>query len=74
MSRERTLTLFAFSSDNWRRPEQEMSMRMSPLRQYLWTELARLVESGIRLRGALLRRNPVARFWHRTSAAKNVLP
>ena len=41
-----TLTLFAFSSDNWRRPEQEVSTLMSLLRQYLRTELARLVESG----------------------------
>jgi undecaprenyl diphosphate synthase len=44
-----TLTLFAFSSDNWRRPEQEVSTLMSLLRQYLRTELARLVESGTHL-------------------------
>src|SRR4051812_31386254 len=44
-----TLTLFAFSSDNWRRPEQEVSTLMSLLRHYLRAELARLIESGIRL-------------------------
>jgi len=44
------LTLFAFSSDNWRRPDQEVRTLMSLLRQYLHTELRRLVESGVRLR------------------------
>jgi undecaprenyl diphosphate synthase len=44
-----TLTLFAFSSDNWRRPPQEVSALMSLLRQYLRAELARLVDSGARL-------------------------
>src|SRR5712691_8159233 len=43
------LTLFAFSSDNWRRPEQEISTLMSLLRQYLRAELRQLVDSGIRL-------------------------
>jgi undecaprenyl diphosphate synthase len=45
----RALTLFAFSSDNWQRPNQELSALMSLLRQYLQTELRRLVESGVRL-------------------------
>jgi undecaprenyl diphosphate synthase len=44
-----TLTLFAFSSDNWRRPRAEVSALMSLLRQYLEAELARLIESGARL-------------------------
>src|SRR5499427_6456282 len=44
-----TLTLFAFSSDNWRRPQQEVSTLMLLLRYYLRTELARLVESGTHL-------------------------
>ena len=34
-----TLTLFAFSSDNWRRPRAEVSALMSLLRQYLQAEL-----------------------------------
>jgi undecaprenyl diphosphate synthase len=38
------LTLFAFSSDNWRRPDEEVSALMSLLRRYLRAELARLVE------------------------------
>jgi undecaprenyl diphosphate synthase len=44
-----TLSLFAFSSDNWRRPAQEVGALMSLLRHYLRAELARLVDSGVRL-------------------------
>jgi undecaprenyl diphosphate synthase len=44
-----TLTLFAFSSDNWRRPDQEVRTLMSLLRRYLRAELRRLLESGTRL-------------------------
>jgi undecaprenyl diphosphate synthase len=43
------LTLFAFSSDNWRRPPEEVRALMSLLRQYLAAELPRLVDSGTRL-------------------------
>src|SRR3954470_245675 len=44
-----TLTLFAFSSDNWRRPRAEVSALMSLLRNYLACELQHLAENGIRL-------------------------
>jgi undecaprenyl diphosphate synthase len=44
-----TLTLFAFSSDNWRRPGPEVSALMSLLRQDLLAELAELIEHGVRL-------------------------
>jgi len=44
-----TLTLFAFSSDNWRRPPQEVSALMALLRHYMRAELDRLVENGARL-------------------------
>jgi undecaprenyl diphosphate synthase len=43
------LTLFAFSSDNWRRPAAEVRVLMSLLRRYLIAELPRLIESGTRL-------------------------
>src|SRR5438270_12910630 len=43
------LTLFAFSSDNWRRPSAEVNALMALLRHYLACELEQLVESGIRL-------------------------
>jgi undecaprenyl diphosphate synthase len=44
-----TLTLYAFSSDNWRRPRQEVRALMALLRHYLHAELARVVEGGARL-------------------------
>lgn len=43
------LTLFAFSSDNWRRPPDEVGALMRLLQRYLDTEIARLVDNGIRL-------------------------
>jgi undecaprenyl diphosphate synthase len=44
-----TLTLFAFSSDNWRRPRDEVGALMSLLRRYLQAELTRLVDNDVRL-------------------------
>jgi undecaprenyl diphosphate synthase len=44
-----TLTLYAFSADNWRRPETEVRFLMGLLRRYLETEMARLARSGARL-------------------------
>jgi undecaprenyl diphosphate synthase len=44
-----TLTLFAFSSDNWRRPRDEVGALMSLLRRYLQAELARLLDNDVRL-------------------------
>jgi undecaprenyl diphosphate synthase len=43
-----TLTLYAFSSDNWRRPRGEVDNLMSLFQQYLDSECDRLVERGIR--------------------------
>jgi undecaprenyl diphosphate synthase len=43
------LTLFAFSSDNWRRPSAEVGALMTLLHHYLRAEVAQLVESGTRL-------------------------
>ncbi len=44
-----TLTLYAFSCDNWRRPEAEVEALMRLLRHYLSREVARLVRNGVRL-------------------------
>jgi undecaprenyl diphosphate synthase len=44
------LTLYAFSSENWRRPADEVSDLMGLLRLYLRTEIAELHRNGIRLR------------------------
>ena len=43
------LTLFAFSADNWRRPDAEVAALMALLRLYLDVETARLAEAGVRL-------------------------
>jgi undecaprenyl diphosphate synthase len=44
------LTLYAFSSENWRRPMGEVIDLTGLLRQYLKSELAELKEKGVRLR------------------------
>ena len=45
-----TLTLYAFSSDNWRRPPAEVTALMGLLRFYLANEIESLVRNGVRLR------------------------
>jgi undecaprenyl diphosphate synthase len=44
------LTLFGFSSENWKRPESEVSDLMGLMRHYLRTELKELERNGARLR------------------------
>src|SRR5712664_3197845 len=44
-----TLTLYAFSSDNWRRPKAEVTALMALLRFYLSNEVDSLVRNGVRL-------------------------
>ena len=44
-----TLTLYAFSSDNWRRPKTEVSVLMKLFARYLRTEVAELKANGVRL-------------------------
>ena len=44
-----TLTLYAFSSDNWRRPASEVAALMWLLRSYLANERDVLMRSGVRL-------------------------
>ncbi len=43
------LTLYAFSSDNWRRPQKEVSALMLLLSRYLRSEAEELHDSGVRL-------------------------
>lgn len=43
------LTLYAFSSDNWKRPAPEVSGLMRLFRSYLASETARCVQNGVRL-------------------------
>ena len=44
-----TLTLYAFSSDNWQRPAREVAALMRLFRQHLASETARCVANGVRL-------------------------
>lgn len=44
------LTLFAFSSENWRRPQEEVSLLMRLFVQTLEREIDKLSERGVRLR------------------------
>ena len=44
------LTLYAFSSENWRRPEEEINDLMGLLRLYIGKELNALHKEGIRLK------------------------
>jgi undecaprenyl diphosphate synthase len=46
----RVLTLFAFSSENWRRPRHEVSLLMDLFFRALKRELPRLKANGVRLR------------------------
>jgi undecaprenyl diphosphate synthase len=43
------LTLFAFSTENWSRPEEEVSSLMGLFLQYLEKELKNLSQAGVRL-------------------------
>jgi undecaprenyl diphosphate synthase len=44
------LTLFGFSSENWKRPPDEIESLMGLLRHYLRSEIAELHRHGVRLR------------------------
>ena len=50
MSGVRYLTLFAFSSENWRRPAEEVSLLMRLFMQALEKEVNKLRDQGVRLR------------------------
>jgi len=61
----RRLTLYAFSSDNWRRPATEVETIFWLLRAFLRLETARLKEKGVRL-SAIGRRDRIPRSALRT--------
>ncbi|MEW9797637.1 polyprenyl diphosphate synthase [Alteromonas sp. CYL-A6] len=46
----KSLTLFAFSSENWKRPEEEVSVLMSLFNLVLNNEVRRLNKNGVRLK------------------------
>lgn len=57
------LTLYAFSQENWGRPEDEVSALMELLREYVASETEELREQGVRVRvfGQRERLGPTAR-------------
>jgi len=44
------ITIFAFSTENWRRPEEEVSVLMSLFASYLQKEVDQMEENGVRLK------------------------
>ncbi len=44
------LTLFAFSTENWKRPDEEVSTLMGLFVQYLEKEMGALADAGVRLK------------------------
>ena len=44
------LSLYAFSSENWKRPEDEVSSLMGLLRNYIRSDLNEFVENGVKLK------------------------
>ena len=46
----RFLTLFAFSSENWRRPQEEVALLMQLFSKALQNEISKLDRNGVRLR------------------------
>src|SRR4029077_3898435 len=59
----RYLSLYAFSTENWRRPPREVDGLMGLLRRYLATELGKMMKHQIRLLavGSLRRLPPAVR-------------
>lgn len=46
----RCLTVFGFSTENWRRPAEEVSDLMGLVRSYVASDLMRLAKAGVRIR------------------------
>lgn len=44
------LTLYAFSSENWRRPEDEVDDLMNLMRKFIKSDLEEFIENGVRLK------------------------
>ncbi|MCV0383800.1 MAG: di-trans,poly-cis-decaprenylcistransferase [Erythrobacter sp.] len=44
------LTLYAFSSENWKRPEDEVDDLMNLMRKFIRSDLPEFIENGVRLK------------------------
>ena len=67
-----TLTLYAFSADNWQRPQPEVDELMRLFEKYLRSETATFVSNGIRL-SIVGRRDRIAPALRQTMAAAEKL-
>jgi len=65
-----TLTVYAFSSDNWRRPPDEVNALMWLLRGYLRSEIGRFVANDVRLSVIGRRDRLPSRLVHEIAAAE----
>lgn len=65
------LTLYAFSSDNWSRPEAEVTVLMRLFERYLRGETARCVAEGVRVRVIGRRDRLAARLVRAIEAAES---
>jgi undecaprenyl diphosphate synthase len=45
-----TLTLYAFSTENWRRPEDEVSDLMSLMKRFILSDLEEIAQAGVKLK------------------------
>jgi undecaprenyl diphosphate synthase len=45
----RVLTVYAFSTENWKRPQEEINVLMDLLVEYLYKEIEELCEEGVRV-------------------------
>lgn len=63
------LTIYAFSQENWNRPQQEINALMGLLEHYLSTERTSLIEQGVRFQaiGRMELLPPSARHWVHTT-------
>ena len=57
----RYLTIYSFSSENWRRPPDEVAMLMGLLKRFIRVDLAELHKNGVRGAGHRRARRPRAR-------------
>src|SRR5687767_8357465 len=62
-----TLTLYAFSSDNWRRPQREVDNLMCVFQKYLDSECDQLTDRGMRM-SVIGRRERISDSLRRTIA------
>ena len=46
----KSLTLYAFSTENWKRPEAEVSALMTLLKEFSVSELSKMMKNNVRLR------------------------